>query len=56
MLKGLSTSVVLFRVRVRRAAGLVCVLSFVRCGSSKVSDCSPANRERELGLDRRETG
>jgi hypothetical protein len=20
------------------------------------SDCSPANRERELGLDRRETG
>ena len=22
----------------------------------KVSDCSPANRERELGLDRRETG
>ena len=24
--------------------------------SPKVSDCSPANRERELGLDRRETG
>ncbi|ETW19867.1 hypothetical protein PFFVO_01224, partial [Plasmodium falciparum Vietnam Oak-Knoll (FVO)] len=23
--------------------------------SLKVSDCSPANRERELGLDRRET-
>ena len=22
----------------------------------EVSDCSPANRERELGLDRRETG
>jgi hypothetical protein len=22
----------------------------------KASDCSPANRERELGLDRRETG
>ena len=21
-----------------------------------MSDCSPANRERELGLDRRETG
>jgi hypothetical protein len=22
----------------------------------KASDCSPVNRERELGLDRRETG
>ena len=24
--------------------------------NSQASDCSPANRERELGLDRRETG
>ena len=28
----------------------------LRRRSRKVSDCSPANRERELGLDRRETG
>jgi hypothetical protein len=28
----------------------------LRRRSPKVSDCSPANRERELGLDRRETG
>ena len=30
-------------------------LSF-RSRIRKVSDCSPANKERELGLDRRETG
>ena len=28
----------------------------LRCSRRKASDCSPANRERELGLDRRETG
>ena len=33
-----------------------CVFSFVSCGSPKVSDCPPTNRERELGLDRREAG
>ena len=28
----------------------------LRRRSPRVSDCSPSNRERELGLDRRETG
>ena len=28
----------------------------LNCSWFKVSDCSPVNRERELGLDRRETG
>ena len=31
-------------------------LPIIEKQKSKVSDCSPANRERELGLDRRETG
>ena len=32
------------------------LLLSLRRRSPKVSDCPPANRERELGLDRRETG
>ena len=34
----------------------ICLLAITLIRRAKVSDCSPANRERELGLDRRETG
>jgi len=32
------------------------LFSSLRCSRRKVLDCSPINEERELGLDRRETG
>jgi len=33
-----------------------CLIKTKHCDGQKVLDCSPTNRERELGLDRRETG